>query len=405
MQYLLLLIPFLLNSQINNLDDSELSFVNLEANSIQFFNETSNLDNFYAKLDSLLKTKKGKVRILQIGGSHIQAEIWPDQLRKNFLFLSKENELNGGRGFVFPFKIAETWNPKNHQISYSGKWEAYRNSMKKHQATWGVSGITVTTKDSVSRLDIGYKHDSLTSYTFDRLKIFHEIGESSFDVNLISENPSDKTINNEMGYTEFRFNTTDSISIVFNKTNEKQDHFTLYGLSFENDDPGIVYISVGVNGAKTSSFLRNELFVSQLESIKPDLVIFCLGINDAYNIKFCDTCYQENYDELVEWVKQVNPKTDLLFVTNNDSYYKQKYANTNVFKAREVMVNLAKKYHAGLWDLFEVMGGLDSVKKWEEEGYAKKDKIHFTNKGYQLVGDLMFVALMKQYNNYIKKED
>jgi lysophospholipase L1-like esterase len=41
------------------------------------------------------------------------------------------------------------------------------------------------------------------------------------------------------------------------------------------------------------------------------------------------------------------------------------------------------------------MGGLESMAKWEQEELAKKDKIHFTNKGYALLGDLFFNALMR----------
>ena len=66
------------------------------------------------------------------------------------------------------------------------------------------------------------------------------------------------------------------------------------------------------------------------------------------------------------------------------------------------MVNLAKQYHSGLWDLFDVMGGLGSIKLWEQEGLAKRDKIHFTTEGYKLIGDFMFAALMQQYDAYLK---
>jgi len=400
----LFMTSFFLKGQNTLEPDSLFDFVDFNENYIHFYNDESNLAIFYSKLDSLLKYKKGKVKILQIGGSHIQAEIWPDQIRKNFLELS--DSINGGRGFVFPFKMAKTWNPKNHQIKYTGEWKAQRNSLLKHHEIWGVSGITVSTKDTLTSFSIGYKHDSLTNYTFNKIKIFHEISDTSFEVDLVSEKPLEKRINTKLGYTEFRLkNETDTLSIEIKKMKSEQNHFTLYGLSLENDQPGIVYTSIGVNGAKTSSFLRNELFVRQLETIKPDLVIFCLGINDAYNPDFCDTCYEENYDKLVSWFQAVNPNTNFLFVTNNDSYYKRKYVNKNVLKAREVMINLAKKHQAGMWDLFNVMGGMDSILKWKKNGYAKEDKLHFTNKGYQLIGDLMFAALMKDFTNYQNKNN
>ncbi len=393
---------FLLRGQSNSESFRDFNFVNYNENSIHFYSKEAGFDTFFSKLDSLLKFKKGKVRIMQMGGSHIQAEIWPDQVRKDFLELSGNS--NGGRGFFFPFKLAKTWNPKNFQISYTGNWESYRNSVKKHQAKWGISGITVTTKDSLSAINIAYRHDSVTNYKFNRIRIFHDTDPTGFDIRLLTEKPLNTIVNKEIGFTEFLLEKeTDTLSVELRKTQKNQDHFTLYGMSLENDDPGIVYTSVGVNGAKTDSFLRNELFIDQLKTIHPDLVIFCIGINDAYYPSFCAKCYEENYDKLVSWVRKVNPKAEFLFVTNNDSYFQKKYPNKRVLEAREVMIRLAKKYNGGMWDLFEIMGGLGSVKNWEANGFAKKDLIHFTDKGYQLIGNLMFSALIKEYDNYLKQ--
>ncbi len=395
-----LISAFLTKAQNSSPSFAEYGFVNDKENYIHFYDKGANFNTFYKKLHTLLTEKKGKVKIMQIGGSHIQAEIWPDQVRMDFLAIS--DSLNGGRGFVFPFKMAKTWNPKNHQISFTGKWESFRNSVKKHHEKWGVSGITVKTTDSISSFQIGYRHDSLTNYTFNRIKVFHDFDTASFQVKLLSETPEKIVKNKELGYTEFFLQKeTDTLSVEIQKTNSLQKQFNLYGLSPENDDPGIIYTSIGVNGAKTSSFLRNEMFVDQLKVVDPDLIVFCIGINDAYYDNFKPKDYADNYEKLMQWVKSVNPDAEFLFVTNNDSYYKRKYPNKRGIEARNVMVDLAKKHNAGLWDLFEIMGGLGSVKFWEENGYAKADKIHFTNKGYQLIGNLMFQALMNDYNKYL----
>jgi lysophospholipase L1-like esterase len=177
--------------------------------------------------------------------------------------------------------------------------------------------------------------------------------------------------------------------------------FNLYGISLDNNDPGVVYTSIGVNGASTKSYLRAKLFTKHLKAIHPDLVIFCIGINDAYDPSFDPLVYESNYDTLVDWIRSVNPNAAFLFVTNNDSYYKKRTPNKRVFAARDAMIRLAKKYNSGMWDMFNVMGGLGSCTKWIKNGYAKKDRIHLTKKGYHLMGDLMFSALMKEYAEYL----
>jgi lysophospholipase L1-like esterase len=41
------------------------------------------------------------------------------------------------------------------------------------------------------------------------------------------------------------------------------------------------------------------------------------------------------------------------------------------------------------------------MRKWEQNGLAQKDKIHFTKKGYQLIGDVFYNALV---SSYLEKE-
>ena len=71
--------------------------------------------------------------------------------------------------------------------------------------------------------------------------------------------------------------------------------------------------------------------------------------------------------------------------------------------AKEAFYQLAEKYNAGVWDLFSLMGGLQSMKQWEEEGLSQRDKVHFTSKGYRLVGDLFYNALITEYIHYLKE--
>ena len=98
---LFLFSAILLNGQSKMEVLKDFNFVNYNENYIHFYTQQAHFNTFFSKLDSLLKFKKGKVRIMQMGGSHIQAEIWPDQVRKDFLSLS--DDINGGRGFFIYF--------------------------------------------------------------------------------------------------------------------------------------------------------------------------------------------------------------------------------------------------------------------------------------------------------------
>ena len=60
---------------------------------------------------------------------------------------------------------------------------------------------------------------------------------------------------------------------------------------------------------------------------------------------------------------------------------------------------LADDCGGAVWDQFEIMGGLESMDTWYKEGLAQKDRIHFTNAGYKLLGDLLSNALFDAYKN------
>lgn len=375
-------------------------FINYDENVIDFYNDTVSFKHFYSKFDTLTTSGKGKINIIQMGGSHIQADIWSDQLRKKFQTISPN--LNGGRGFIFPYKLAKTNNPHYYNITYTGEWSGYRNSVGKHQSTWGVSGITATTTDSLSSFKLVFRGDDTPFYDFNSIKVFHDTDSSSYCLELISDTCVSIEVNKEIGYTEFKFDKyQEQLEFRIYKTDSFQTHFNLYGLSLDNDDNGIVYNSIGVNGASTSSYLRAQLFTQHLKAINPDLVIFCIGINDAFDPGFCAKCYENNYDTLIAWIKSVNPNCEFLFVSNTDSYYKRKFPNKRAFEVQNVMINLAKKYQAGYYDLLTVMGGLGSIKTWEKNGLAQKDKIHLNKNGYIMLGDLMFSTLMKEYSRFI----
>ena len=106
---------------------------------------------------------------------------------------------------------------------------------------------------------------------------------------------------------------------------------------------------------------------------------------------FSKESFYNNYDTLIQKIKSNNPNTAILLTTNNDSYYMRRYPNKRALEVREKMLQLAKKKELALWDMFQVMGGLNSIIDWQNQ-LAKNDLIHLTYDGYNLIGDLLFDA-------------
>jgi lysophospholipase L1-like esterase len=397
---LLVLFPMCFSGQHYPHDVPEHDFIDYDYNFIEFFDDSSSFQLFYSKLDTLLFEGRNKLNIVHIGGSHIQADMWSDRVRQRLYNFIPNN--NGGRGLLFPFRLAKTNNPYYYKVEYTGEWKGYRNSVLKHHSEFGVTGITAKTSDSLSGLKISFRGDNYPDYDFNTIKILHNQKNESYCIELLSDTNAIRITNDSIGYTEFRLSSyQETFEIAITKMDTIEKEFALYGVTLENQDPGICYHSIGVNGASVPSYLRCELFTKHLEIIKPDLVIFSVGINDAYDTQFTASNYEKNYDTLIKYFQTVSPNAALLFTTNNDSYFKRKYPNKKAEDVRDVMKNLAAKYGGGVWDMYGLMGGLGSVRTWEKAGLAKKDKIHFTKAGYETVGDLLFEAIIKSYNEFL----
>ena len=363
------------------------------------------LSAFYEKMNSLLRGGKEQVAILHIGGSHVQADMFSHQVRSHFDTLIVDNHTS--RGVVFPFATAKTNNPYNYKVTHTGKWVSSRNVRENRVAELGVTGIAVTT-DTISTISVNLDPDEERHrWKFSRLTVMG-YGDSPLVVPLLHVFDTVLTASFDSTTRSYLFKIpkpAESFTLEIAQNDTVMHSFTVNGFIPENDEPGIVYHAIGVNGASVPSYLSCEMFERQLALIQPDMVIFAIGINDAVPETFSDSAFIANYDSLIAKIERVVPHCAYIFITNNDSFRKIKNGkksyykvNTNGVRVQRDFYELARKHDGGVWDMFAIMGGLSSMRQWEAMGLAQKDKIHFTRKGYKLMGDMMYRAIIDSYN-------
>jgi lysophospholipase L1-like esterase len=385
------------------LDINFYEFIHYDKNRFIFPGDSTEFEKFFQKMDSIILLGEGKISIVHIGGSHLQADIYSGRTRQRLQEFYPG--MNGGRGFVFPYKMAKTNGPLSYKVSWSGNWETCRNVELKKNCNLGLSGITAITSNPSSEINLSLKQNSDLNYTFDRVRVFHSMGNNSFLPKIDSAIVVRTELDEEHGYTLFYLDKVyEELKLFLNKTDSVQHTFELYGMSLENDDPGIVYHSIGINGASFPSFMRCNLLDKQLQALNPDLVILSLGTNDAYTTKFKPEFYASNYEQMIRRIKNVSPNTAILCTVANDSYLFRRYPNKNTEKASEVIYQVAEKYNCGVWDFYEVMGGFNSSRQWLNENLMGRDLIHFNMEGYLLVGDLLFNAFIKSFDNFNIKQ-
>ena len=389
----------------------DLPFAHLEHNKIIYPGDSLAMERFFQKMDSVVFFGEGNVSVMHIGGSHVQAGVFTQQFRDNLLNISPD--LIGGQYFIFPFSTGGTNNPSHYIVRSTGNWTYCRNAVRREtDKRMGLAGAAITTNDSTATVRIltkeRYPSDFPPDYDFNKVTIIG-FSETENVTPVVSYN--DTILHGQYDewkstYTFSLPSFTDSICIKFDSV---PGEFTLTGILLENDMPGISVHGVGVNGARVSSYLRCDDFERDLELIRPDLIIFGIGINDAAEKDFEKNTFKRQYNELIKIIQRVNPDCALLFLTNNDSYKREKTKKRNRYEVNlngeiveEAFMELGKKYNAAVWNQFDIMGGLKSMQDWEEAGLAKKDKVHFTNEGYRLLGDLLYNALITRYIEHIQ---
>jgi len=380
----------------------EYPFVQYKTNTYQFYTkESPNFETFYNKLNRLITTKKGKINMYHIGGSHLQADIYTHDVRT--YLQSRWEGVTGERGWVFPFDLAKTNNPGNYEFSSPNKWKAYRSVREKPRKyttiDYGILGALVTCDDS--SIVINFKHDrTQVKPPLSHLRIFHNIGDFPYYIDFGDQNVfvGQKEINKEQGYTDIYFtHDIDTFRLEFIKKYVSVPELEIYGFLMMNDNPGFSYTAIGINGAGLYTYLGNVRFEAQMKAYPPDFFAYSVGTNDG-NVPYNDfkpEVYKANLEKMMQMALRANPDCALLLTVPNDSYYRRRYLNKNIARERDMIYELAKEYDMAVWDLYGVMGGLGSSRTWKNNGLMRSDLIHFTFPGYHFKGELYIDALLK----------
>ncbi len=399
--YRLLIVVFVVQNILvySQTDISNYKFIQPEFNKLYFSSDSSSFMGLFKKLDSLKNGEAMRVNMVHMGGSHVQGGIWSNTFLGDF---QTSFGMHGGGYFTFPYKMAKT-NSQPYSSSFTnGKWKRCRFIGKEQCIPIGMNGLSLITNDSANYFGV-----TLTKHSYcqnaNTVKVYHNFNPS-FDFSLVKKFMSNysREDNRDLGYTRFTLlYPTDSVSFELIRLDTLLKDFILYGVSLENDlNPGFYLAGLGANGASSSSFLRCTNLSGQLATIKPNLVILSLGVNDTQSSGFEKDDYIEHYDSLIVALKKANPSVAIILTTTTDNFIKRKSSNQLTITARDAMFELMQKHNVAVWDLFTLMGGYKSMIKWNKAGLAARDKVHFTAKGYLILGHLMFDAVNKSYANF-----
>lgn len=380
-------------------------FIDYSKNYIEWQNYGA-ISHFF---DKLKQVNTEKVKIFHIGDSHIQADIYPNQIRKKL----HETFGTGGRGNIFPYAAARTHAGTDYVTFSKGRWDFAKNVQWMPKFDLGLSGITIHTKDKHASFMLRFKDESINKSAH-LLKIYCKKSSQSFDLELLTSGLEDvihiDCSNNDdnLPYITVQLpaEAGDILQFAVVQNNDEQHFFECSGIVVEKaENSGIMYSCAGVNGASFRSLTRQNLLPEQLAELKPDLVVIDLGINDFFPLrKLQQPQFEKTIKSFIDTIRAASPQSSILLLSLQEACHRHRgLESTQEFS--EMARRIAFENNCAFYDFYEISGSKNSMIEWQKNGLAKRDFLHLTSEGYQHKGELLANAMLNAYHLALTKKD
>jgi lysophospholipase L1-like esterase len=352
------------------------------------------LDHFYGAL-----LKAGPVRVLHYGDSPTTGDLITSDARSMF----QKQFGDGGAGFVL---IAKPWAWYAHRGVEldASKWNIdVAGDTPIKDGLHGLGGASFqgssdavanwTIKDGQRTAEVAYlEQPGGGSFAFEAdgmpLGVVQTMAESSHPAWAMFDLPA--------GSKKFTVRV-------------ESGRVRMYGVEFSKSRPGVLYSSLGVNGANItllSHAFNNAHWAAQLHHYRPDLVVLAYGTNESGFPKFVDSTWGGEMKAAVKRLQAALPDTSILLMSPMDRGERNDRGEIETIQALPRLVKIearvADETGVAFFNTFQAMGGEGTMAKWyaAEPRLVGADYIHPMPAGAKIVGELLYGALRDGYNEY-----
>jgi hypothetical protein len=375
---------------------------------------TGGLLHFMAALSATKKTGKA-TRIAYFGDSMIEGDILTQDLRNNL-----QNVFGGqGVGFVPITSITAGFRQSIRQ-SFSDNWitgSLIGNEVP--SSALGISGYVffpAFKRDSLPATENSWVNFNACP-NYKSLEKFHTLnlfyGKSPAGKNFVQTKADGKfqqfalaggdVVNSIRLHDSIPFK---NISLHF----QCNSPLEVYGASFESKT-GLFLDNFSFRG--NSGLPLTKISMPVLKNFNTllhyDLIVVHYGLNVA-NTQMKDySWYQAGMIRVVNYLKSCFPQSSFLLISVGDKSYK----NGMVYETDpsipilvESQRQVAAKTGVAFWNLYEGMGGRNSMLSWVDTlvPLANKDYAHLNFKGGKKVADMLFQHFMHEFTAYEKTQ-
>ncbi|MBD0372229.1 MAG: hypothetical protein ICV60_15410 [Pyrinomonadaceae bacterium] len=370
------------------------------------------MDNFYASLARTDAKQPGAItRVTHYGDSPITNDGITATVRR----LLQTRFGDAGHGFIL---MDRPWAWYGHQaITYTsgGGWD--NNPMmggKTGDGMFGLGGVWFNASGAGKYARFGPAAEGETGKTFSRMDVYYlqQASGGQFSVSVNGANSQTVSTTGTAGRSGFFEMKAPQAGANTFEVRSLGGDVRLFGAVLENDGPGVVYDSLGVNGAYAgllASVMNEEHWREQLQHRKPDLVVINYGTNES---QYASADQMERYEkdlrEVIRRVRAALPQASILILSPMDRG--QRAAGGKIITKPSIPMIVEMQRRVALdtgcafFDTFKAMGGEGTMAKWYagagKNHYVGGDLTHPTAEGAEIVGRLIYEALNDGYSKY-----
>jgi lysophospholipase L1-like esterase len=371
------------------------------------------MDTFWASLARSEKGQAGAItRVAHYGDSLLVSDLVSSTLRKKF----QARFGDAGHGFIL---IAKPWEWYHHEginHSSSAGWRMNRIvNPRISDEMYGYGGATFRsnaggTKASFSTLkpDPRWKGDPKEDIGHRASRIdVHYLEEpqgGAFDIFI--DGKKVKTIDTKAAAKRYGVASAsvDDGEHAFEVRVVGGQEIRLFGVAVERDTPGVVWDALGMNGARARLLdVQDDAHWAQaLKARNPALVVLEYGANESGDTGLSWEKYETALEKVLRQVRVALPQSSCLVMGAMD----RAGAGAGGMDTRPIIPKLVEaqqkvafKVGCAFWNSYEAMGGSGSMGRWTrtKPRLASGDLTHPSPAGGQLIGELLFGALMTGY--------
>ena len=384
--------------------------------SIQYKDSAKNsLDNFFEALAAVSSDNKS-IRILHYGDSQIEGDRITDYLRQKL-----QTHFGGkGPGFIAAVPVTPSVGLKQ---SWSDTWDRYTiftaKDSRVHHANYGVAAgfcrfnnypDTATIKNAWLKIKTTQGAGNLFS-AYNKVKLFYASLNKNTQIQFLENDVLKKSDTLAKGnFNVEQFNLSQAPN-TFEIKFQGKDSPDIFGLSLEGDG-GVMVDNFGLRGSSGTFF--NQLNLQHLklfyDYLNTKFIILQFGGNAMPNIP--DKATADNFGNFlraqINAIKKIAPGVSIMVIGPADMSIKD--GDTYVTypqleNVRDAIRLAAFQTNCAFFDMYDCMGGKNSMVSWVDQGIAATDYIHFSPAGARKIAVLLYSALMNDYNNFIQKKN